>query len=77
MVKQFVCERCGEVYTRMLIDWPQFCSMECVGDTEPCDLNAGPGSRQTGASTKANGRAEKNFAPSRSFYLPGNPTRIH
>jgi hypothetical protein len=58
MVKQYVCERCGVIYTRMLINWPQFCSMECVGDTEPCDLNAGPGARQTGARTKGNGRAE-------------------
>jgi hypothetical protein len=30
MVKQYVCEKCGTIYDRMLIGWPQFCSLECA-----------------------------------------------
>jgi hypothetical protein len=54
MGKQYACEKCGKTYDRMLIDWPDFCSVECASE----ELRAACGTRQTGASPKGNGRAE-------------------
>jgi hypothetical protein len=49
---EYVCEKCGAIYNRMLINWPQFCSLECASDAEPCACHADRGAGQTGTSTK-------------------------
>jgi hypothetical protein len=56
MVQTYFCERCGRPYFAMLIDYPEFCSLECAqaraaskgnGWTEwPADITLGSSVRR-------------------------------